>query len=304
MPVNITYTNARNEVIVLDKTEWEQKLLWSIYGREGFEAPQLRYKEVQYANGDTEILSIQVEPREVTLYFVVRSGTPHLREQLEEVKKQLIQTGLKKEKWGDLMVRRSDGRELHLNCVYTEGLDEFIRKYPHINKFSLKFRAEDPFFYDGFEQSYTIQQDDRAGYLFMDPELFMDESLFMMSASGSNGSDLYINGDLVYPKITINGPAENISLQNKTTGKKIILSSDIVLDMNEKIEITTKQRQRTIKKTDKYGVVTNLVPKLSADSSLNWWLCRGSNEIDFNNSATTPESYLRFTYKEGFLSAE
>lgn len=304
MPVNISYTNARNEVIVLDNTEWEQKLLWSIYGREGFEAPSLSYKEVKYANGDTDILSVEMEPREVTLYFVVRSGTPHLRMRLEELKKQLIQTGPKNQKWGDLMVRRVDGRELHLNCVYTQGLDEFIRKYPHINKFSLTFRAEDPFFYDGFEQSYMIQQDDRAGYLFMDPELFMDPSLFMMSASGSNGSDLYINGDLVYPTITINGPAENISLTNKTTGRKIELATDVVLDTNEQITITTRKRQRTIRKRDKYGVVTNLVPKLTSASSLNWWLTRGSNIIDFNNSATTPETYLKFVYKEGYLSAE
>lgn len=304
MPHNATYTNARGEVIVLDHTEWEGKWLWEIPGRTGTESPTLKYHEITYADGDTDIVAIEKEPREVTFFYVVRSGTPNLREKLEDLKQQLIQIGPKPNEWGQLMLRRSDGRPLYLKCVYTGGIDELIRHYPHLNKFSLTFRATDPLFYDGFEQTYTIQQDDRAGYLFMDPALYMDPSLYMMSAQGNTGSDLFINGDLIYPTIIINGPAENISLINKTTSRRIVLSSSVALDMNERITITTEKRNRTIKKRDKDGNTTNLMRYLTTASSLNWWLTRGNNSIEFNNSATTPESYLQFHYKEGFLSAE
>lgn len=302
MAINLSYINARGEEIILDNTE--RTFLGELYGREGVEAPKLSYSEVRYADGSTEILAVNLEPREVTFYFSAPIENRHLEEKLEEVKQRLIQTGSRPDNWGKLKIRRRDGLLLYLNCVYTGGIDELVRKNNVSVNFSVSFRGEDPLFYTDFEQTYTIRQDDRSGYLFMGADLFMSSSLYMMSAQGNTGSDLFINGDLIYPKIIINGPAENISLVNGTTGRKIALASTVTLDMNEKITITTAKRQRTITKTDKYGVTTNLVPKLTADSSLNWWLTRGTNDIQFNNSATTPESYLRFVYREGYLSAE
>lgn len=304
MAILLSYKNARGETAILDDTE--RRFIWENYGRTGTEAPTLEYTEVTYADGSTEIIAINMQPRECTFNFTVPMDKrkPALREKFEALKQQLIQTGAREGDWGQLMIRRPDGRELFLNCAYTGGLDEFIREYPLVGQFSLTFRAQDALFYDGFEQTYTIQQDDRAGYLFMDPALFMDPSLYMMSAQGNTGSDLYINGDLIYPKIIINGPAENISLINKTTGRKIILSSSVSLEMNERITITTEKRNRTIKMRDKNGVTTNLMSKLTSASSLNWWLTRGTNNIEFKNTATTPESYLQFRYKEGYLSAE
>lgn len=298
----LSYTNANGETIILDDTE--KTFLGELYGREGTEAPELDYTELEYADGTTKVVAIRMKPRKVTFYFWAPTGRPNLRENLERIKQRMIQSGSRDDDWGSLMIRRPDNRPLYLNCVYTGGLDDFIREYPRVIKFSLTFRAEDPLFYDGFEQTYTIKQDDRSGYLFMDPDLYMGDTLYMRAAESNTGSDLFLTGEKSYPTITINGPAENIALTNGVTGRKIELSSDVSLDMNEKIIIQTQPRKRKITKTDKYGVTTNLMKKLTEDSSLNWWLVRGANEIQFENSATTPESYLRFAYKEGFLSAE
>ncbi|MBQ9402112.1 MAG: hypothetical protein IJU38_07045 [Clostridia bacterium] len=360
MPVNLSFTNSRGEEIVLDDSE--QSFLGELYGRMGTEAPALDYTEITYADGSTKVLAIRMQPRDVTFSFWCPTHKRHLRQQLEELKQKLIQTGSRDEgeNWGTLMIRRPDGRRLYLDCAYTGGLDAFIRQYPRLTKFNLSFHADDPLFYDGFEQTYIIKQDDRSGYLFMDPDLYMDkavildgadfpsageedpenglspaearareitgdeapgnlywsigsdrwyvivppESLYMMAAESSTGSDFYLNGEKTYPTIIINGPAENISLTNGNTGRKIVFNASVKLEMNEKIEIETRQRKRRVIKTDKYGVKTNLLSALAGGSSLDWWLVRGSNEILFENSATTPESYLKFVYKEGYLSAE
>lgn len=307
MPVKISYTNARGEVAVLDHSEWPDKWLWNIYGSEGLEAPELDYTEVKYGDGSTEIIAINMKPRDVTLYFVVWTGSPALRDKMDELKSRLIQTGTREGDWGQLMIRRPDGRQLYLNCAYTGGFDEFVRKYPHLNKFSLSFHAQDPLFYDGFEQSFTVRQNDTEGYLFFQPDsnpLYMDPNLFMRSAQGQTLRDVYINGDLIYPTIVISGPAENIRVWNKTTGRIIQFASSIALEPGETITIETKNRKRSVIMQDKTGTKTNIMNKLTASSSLNWWLGRGSNNIEFRNSATTAESALKFIYKEGYLSAE
>ena len=123
-------------------------------------------------------------------------------------------------------------------------------------------------------------------------------SLYMTSSNANTGDDIYIQSEKVYPEIEINGPAENIVLTSKTTGRKIELSSSIVLDVNEKINIITTPLKRKITMTNSLGQVTNLIPYLSADSTLDWWLSHGTNGITFNNSATTPETYLSFKYVE------
>ena len=110
--------------------------------------------------------------------------------------------------------------------------------------------------------------------------------------------DIYINAEKVYPEIEINGPAENILIGSYTTGRVIDIDSSIVLDVNEKINICTTPLKRKITKTDRQGNVTNLIPYLSSDSTLDWWLSHGTNAIEFNNSATTPETYLTFRYVE------
>ncbi|MBQ3579160.1 MAG: hypothetical protein II974_10920, partial [Firmicutes bacterium] len=219
----ISYTNARGETVVLDDTE--RTFLGELYGREGCEAPKLEYVEVTYGDGSTEIIAIKMLPRDVTLWFYAPTGKPHLTEALEDLKSKLIQTGTREGDWGQLMIRRKDGRPLYLNCAYTGGLDEFIRDCPNVGKFSISFHAQDALFYDGFEQSWKFQQNDREGYLFFEDDealTFEDgETIFFKSAAGTAGDDLYINGDLIYPKIVIAGPAENIKLKNKATGRII-----------------------------------------------------------------------------------
>ena len=118
-------------------------------------------------------------------------------------------------------------------------------------------------------------------------------TLFMRTAAANTQDELYIQCEKVYPDIVINGPAENIILANGTTGKKIQLSPTIKLALNQQIHICTTPRKRSIKRGS-----TNLIPYLTEDSTLDFWLAHGTNALSFNNTAMTPETYLRFTYTE------
>lgn len=418
MPIRLSYINARGEEAILDDDEGT--FAHELQGREGFESPTLNLKEHKYGDGTTDVVSITLKERKVTCYFWADPpDISHWEEKFEEIKAILIQTGQKEDEWGKLRIRMEDGHYVYLNCVYEKGLDDIVRDNSTRIKFALTFKATDPYFYNGFDYSYTIKQDDRSGYLFFDNAVIvstMEEAiaiteeeqpgnlwwqvrrngeykyyaivpdrtiyeqtaiicdtteeailetgeedpgnlwwettflrteyldteeeaiaytgdeergsswwpikidgeqkykaektetkyyaivkrmcLYMSSAQSNNGQDLYIQCEKVYPNVIINGPARNIILENHSTGRKIALDVNIQLDVNEKISICTTPLKRRITKTSKEGVVTNLIPWLSADSTLDWWLIHGQNNIEFTNSETTPESYLKFIYTE------
>ncbi len=371
MPIKLSYINARGEEAVLDDDEGS--FAHELRGREGMEFPTIKLSEHEYSDGTTDIVAITVKNRSVTLFFWADvMDVPHWEEKFDEVKAILLQTGQKENEWGKLKVRLKDGHYVYLNCVYEKGLDTIVRDNNIRVKFSLTFKATDPYFYNGFDYSYTVQQNDRDGYLMFNdavivstadearqitgeqspgvmwwslgggkyyaivPEttLYMGRAeifdtqeevmeitgetepgnfwypvttdgvttyygilsattLFMRTASSNTLDDIYIQCEKVYPDIIINGPAENIALANASIGKKIQLADSIKLDTNEQIHICTTPKKRSIKMGD-----VNLIPYLSADSTLDFWLAHGSNALSFNNSAMTPETYLRFTYTE------
>ena len=299
----VSYTNARGETVVLD--DLERTFVGELYGREGVEAPALDYVETTYADGSTEILAVNVQPRDVTLYFWAPTRQPHHRVMLEEIKQKLIQSGSKTgSSWGKLMTRRPDGRALYLNCVYTGGFDEFVREYPNLGKFSLTFHAEDPLFHDDFDTVVAFGELGSMLYFEPEPRLYFDAGIYMKSSASTTTNTIRIDGEKVYPTITITGPASNIGIINVTTGKRIALSSDVILGIGDTITITTdKLTGRAITMTQS-GITTNLLPKLTASSSLNWWLERGDNRVRFQNASVGPSSSVRLSYKEGYLSAE
>ena len=371
MPIRLSYINARGEEAVLDDDEGS--FAHELIGREGVEFPTIKLAEHEYSDGTTDIVAITVKNRSVTLYFWADvMDIPHWEEKFDELKAILLQTGQKEKEWGKLKFRLKDGHYVYLNCVYEKGLDSLVRDNYMRVKFSLTFKATDPYFYNGFEYSYTVQQHDRDGYLMIndavivnsasearsitgeqtsgnlwwsigggkyyaikpDTTLFMNNAnifdtstdaitatseyqagnfwnpvtmdgvtkyyavlpattVFMRTASANTMDEIYIQCEKVYPNIIINGPAENISLMNRTTGKKIQLSPAIKLATNQQIVICTTPKKRSIKMGG-----TNLIPYLTENSTLDWWLAHGTNDLSFNNSAMTPETYLKFTYTE------
>ena len=325
----VSYINARGEEIVLDDTE--KSFIGELYGRKGCEAPALKYTEILYGDGSTDIVLVNADPRDVTLFFWTRTGTPNLYRQLDEVKEKLIQTGARSGSWGQLKIWQPDEEAYKvLNCVYIGGMSDAVRQYPTSMKFSLTFRANDPLFYNNYETVYTIEADDASGYLMMhdltDPDhddithnptgLYMraladpsnDDSThnpnaaYMKSAAYDSAEDLVHKSQKIYPTIEIFGISKNIRIYNELTGKKLEFANDVELASGDYILIETKPLQRKcVKVNDLTHTETNILSKLSADSSLDFYIERGTNRIHYRNSEASGGSGVRFTYTEGHM---
>ena len=341
----VSYINARGEEIILDDTE-NTFNMGELFGREGTEAPSLKYTEILYGDGSTDIVVVNPMPREVTLYFWSRMTSSELRRGLETIKQKMIQTGVRNSNWGKLKIYVPDeGAYKYLNCVYTGGFDNMTRKYPSNVKFALTFRANDPLFYNGFATEYIIEPEAANGYLYLMPLTFTGgvydfaqdnitsnpDGVYMLPLSFTGGSydftednvtdnpnglyfrtaevettaTLELLSQRIYPKITISGSGRNIRLINETTGKKIEFSASVVVDGDHPIVIETRPLYRKVVQRNLItGTETNLLSKLTSDSSLDFYIERGNNVIKYRNSEATPESIVTFEYTEGFLSAE
>ena len=333
----ISYTNARGEEIILDDTE--RSFMGELYGREGTEAPTLKYTEILYGDGSSDIVVVNPMPRTVTLYFYAVTKDWLSRHELEEIKQKLIQTGSRSGSWGQLKIWQPDQNAYkYLNCVYTGGFDSFVRDYPYVTKFALTFRANDPYFYNGYQTVYVVEPDASKGYLMMkdlsfagaydfsddnstdNPNgLYMlpltdtahddlehnETSVYMVSAASESTDDIILTSQKIYPKITIAGSATNIRLINTLTGRKIEFTADVIVDGMHSIVIETKPLHRKVVQVNLVtGEEVSLISKMTADSNLDFYLDRGTNVIKFRNSEATPESSCTFEYTEGFLSAE
>lgn len=324
----VSYINARGEEIILDDTE-NSFNMGELYGREGTEAPSLKYTEILYGDGSTDIVVVNPMPREVTLYFWSRMTNIMLRRSLAELKQQLLQTGTQDGSWGKLKIWNPDENAYrYLNCVYTGGFNNMVRNYPSHVKFALTFRASDPLFYNGYSTTYIIETDSDKGFLYLQPDTdplyfkpltfsggsydFNEDNsednptgLYMKSANMEKTQNILLDCQRIYPKITISGGGRNIRIINVTTGKKIELASSVVIDGAHPVIIETKPLNRKVVQLDTItGTKTNLLSKLTSDSTLDFYLDRGNNVIRYRNSEVTPDSTCAFEYTEGYLSAE
>lgn len=131
------------------------------------------------------------------------------------------------------------------------------------------------------------------------------DSLYMYSAAMDSDNEIDIDGQKVYPTIEISGTAANIRIYNRLTDKKIEFDPSIVVDGSNSILIETKPlHKKVVSVNTATGAETNIMPMLTDDSDLDFYLERGINTIQFRNSESTPDTKCTFRYTEGFLSAD
>lgn len=303
MPALMTYTNQLGDEIVLDDTE--RSFIGELYGREGCEAPALAFKEVTYADGTTEIASIELEPREMRFYFWAPVRTSGLKAKLEAVKRRLIQIGVpNSHKWGTLKIRKPDGSMSRIDCVYTGGFDEMVREYPNLVKFSLTFKASDPLFYDGFRTEVPLRTFEDGAWLHFGTRFTFGSDTHFRSSDTIHSETVELQGFRAYPAITISGPARNIMLKNETTGRLIALMPDFQLLAGETIVIETNPRTRSAVWNRFDGTQRNALKYITPESHLEWYLATGENELQYRNSDINETSVCLLSYEQGWLSAE
>lgn len=130
-------------------------------------------------------------------------------------------------------------------------------------------------------------------------------AVYMETANMTTAHDVELDCQRVYPTIKITGTGQNISLYNKLTGRKIDIDSSVTVDGKKYLLIETKPLHRkAVLVTEATGAEESILSALSADTTLEWYLERGENQIVYKNSDVSPASACTFIYKEGFLSAE
>ena len=301
MTVLTSYINAQGEEIVLD--DLPRTFIGQLYGSTGLEAPSLLTTETRYGSGSTEIISIELEPREVTLFFWAPVGTPQLEAKLEQIKSRLIQIGRRNGTWGKLRITKHDGSFADLSCVYIGGLDEAKRESWNWVKFQMTFRAEDPLFYDLSTTELTLQSYSEGDRLVFRSTTHFGADTHFRSSDADHSETVELDCYRVYPDITITGPATNIRLINVTTGKTIRFDSAFSLLAGETLEIHTKPDDRSCWWIQQNRQRVRAMRYLTADTSLDWYMIAGENVLRYRNSTIDEASSCKLSYRKGRLSA-
>ena len=308
MPARLSYINARGVETVLDDDE--HTMWYELQGRTGFEAPTIETESVTYGDGSTRIISVTPKERAVTCYFWSLMERSDFERRFNALKQSIMQIGNRDGNWGKLKIRREDGSYVYLNCVYTGGLDSTTRDSHVRILFYLTFTAVDPYFYSSNETSFSIKPYQSGTYLHfrsktapVKERFHFGNATYFRSADTAYFDIVKMDCAKVNPTITIVGPAQNISIENKTNGKKIAFEPEFKILYGETVVIQTESGNRscTYNQIGTDGV--NGLSYLTADTVLDFSLDYGDNKLIYTNAYVDKRSSCKFSYKEGWLSA-
>lgn len=307
MPSRLSYINARGVETVLDDDE--HTMWYELQGRTGFEAPSLETETVTYGDGSTRIISIVPKQRTVTCYFWSLMERGDFERRFTALKQSIMQTGNRNGNWGKLKIRRDDGTYVYLNCAYTGGLDTTVRDSHVRILFYLTFTAVDPYFYSSNEVSFIIKPYQFGTYLhFRNAKTEVKERFHFGVFTHFRSADIAyseitkMDCAKVNPTITIVGPAQNISIENKTNGKKIAFEPEFKILDGETVVIQTESGNRSCIYNQLGTDGVNGLSYLTADTVLDFSLDYGDNELIYTNAYVDRRSCCKFSYKEGWLS--
>ena len=139
----VYFENSQNKRVVL--TSPQNKNYWEIKGRKGFSAPDVDLYSETMASGKTIYFGKYIKPRHCSLQMVCKGRTTAERDRLFY---DLLETLIDKDSndEGKLYLRKSDGAQVYLNCVYEGGMN-IEKEYKIFSFFNIEFFAADPLFY-------------------------------------------------------------------------------------------------------------------------------------------------------------
>lgn len=292
----LSYITADGDEVILSCEGY--KKWWECYGRSGFFAPKLNYVERQYADGATDVLAISLKPRKLTIeMFVLGQSTKERDEILRNISSRLIQVGSRNQ-WGRLRVRRSDGKDLYIDCVYIGGMDDAVEKYPNIMQFELQFYSGGSYFYDKDETILATQS--LGDVIYLSDDLYLSDNLYL--SDGVSGITVNNSGEMFYPIVDVFGPASVIRITNNTTGITLAVDSDFVLLAGQKLTFDCLDHERKVEFTDVLGNTTDVTKRLALGASLVWPIEKGANSLTFYYTDTNEDTFARIRYRQRYFS--
>lgn len=291
------YENSRGKQTIIEGgvSPWRE-----VMGRSGFGLPPVKYAEANYANGISEMISVSMLPRDITMFFWLEGySDAERRDAYRRLKSDLFEVG-KQNEWGKLRVRCSDGTWLYVNCIYAAGLDAETEVDANFHNFTLTFRASDPLLYadDEDEINLTPQAETSLKMPFM-----MNKGVYFKGIRSSEYSHVMnLRSYVAYPEFEIVGPASGISFENLATGKVISFKEGFTLASGEKLNIITRPLYMQVLKTGIDETVTDVTSQLAATATLRWELQNGENRIKVALAGMTEQTTCEMRYQEGFLT--
>ena len=296
-PDNVIYENSRGQTVLLDGSgvPWRE-----VMGRTGCGVPPVQYTETVYANGVTEIMAVQSGGRDVTLMFWMEGfDESERRSAFHRLKLSLFEVG-RRNSWGKLRLRCSDGRWVYLNCVYSGGLDGETETDARFQRFALDFHCADPLFYDTNERQSALNTSSGRG---LRMRFRFGAGVRLRSSREAVFQQLFrMNAFMAYPEIDLTGPAQGIRFSNEANGKAIFFDEDFELKRGEKLAICTRPMYSFVRKTGTDGAVTDVSNLLAPGATLRWELVNGDNLVTLLMTGTGSETSCIFRYREGHLS--
>ena len=293
----VIYENSRGVQTVLDGeiAPWRE-----VMGRTGCGVPPVKYSETTYANGVTETTSVSMLSRDVSLFFWMEGFDKAERiAAFRALKLKLLEVG-KKNTWGKLKFRCSDGTWVYLNCIYSGGLSSETEADARFQNFVLDFHSADPLFYSDSESEINLTPT-AATALKMSFQFGVGVKMRGVRSSVYQHM-INLNSFMAYPDIVIVGPASGIQFENVATGKKIYFKSTFALVSGETLTISTRPLYQKVEKTDTAAVVTDVTAQLAAGATLRWALVNGDNLIKVSITGMTEDTSCTLIYREGHLS--
>lgn len=198
---------------------------------------------------------------------------------------------------GRLRVRRPDGSEREITCIYSSGLggtEAFGESGPTFRKLMIVLRASDPLWYSRNPTVLTFSI--VAGATFFSAPFL---PLHLGASSVSTGATVNNPGDETsWPIWQIVGPGNNPVLTNNTTGQSLALT--LTLTAGQSVTIDTRPTAKLITNDQ---TSANLYSALAPGSATMWPLQPGSNSISVAMGAATAASRLNLNFIPCFLGA-
>lgn len=275
--------------------------LWEVIGRTGFSAPPVEMVTQRYANGMTKMLRRLISPRTVSVSMVVRGDT---REERDAVFFDMIGKlfGRSGDGEGKLHVMRSDGSEVYLNCIYSDGLDTLTEQYKKFHRFTLSFYAPDPYFYHDLT---PVEIRIPPTNMLTLSNLLQVGNYHKIGEYTGEGEGVIYNASQVAinPVIKLKSPRGNCTIENQTTGERIVLSG-LLLAQDDTLIIDTTERGKGIFVQHADGTRSPAGQYLDWESlDFDFHIAVGVNEISFTVGAGSYTEGLTFEMTERFLSA-
>lgn len=198
---------------------------------------------------------------------------------------------------GRLRVKRPDGSEREISCVYSGGLEGAEGQDvsgPNFRRMMLVLRASDPL-WSARNPTLLVFTMVAGTTFFSTPFLpvHLGASEVATGAVAANPGE-----ELTWPVWQIVGPGVNPILTNNTTGLSLGLT--LALTAGQSITIDTRPRQKTIINDQ---TTANLYSALAPGSATMWPLQPGDNTIQVLMSGATSASRLNLQFTPSFLGA-